>query len=286
MTKWIINAALMFGLVMGQQKKVIVKKMITEKGQTEQSVKISTDGDEMTIVVEQDGKAKTYTVNLPDKEALQELKEELADLDIDIQALVLDDHNFFTIHSGGYLGVQIQDLTDQLRTHFKVKGDHGVLVSEVVEDSPADKAGLMAGDVITDVGKKSVSSTSDLKKQISAIEPETDVKLTVVRKGRKKTFSVTLGSADKSFSWMGNMPGMKMHKKIMLKSGGDHDLKFFFKGGDDEDVDMLHMSKGAPGHIKMRMIGSGKHEDFGKELEELRQELKELKKEIKKLKKS
>ena len=51
-------------------------------------------------------------------------------------------------HSGKVLGVGLTDLTPELREHFGVGGDAGVMISRVVEDSPAAKAGLRVGDII------------------------------------------------------------------------------------------------------------------------------------------
>ena len=65
------------------------------------------------------------------------------------------------------LGVRLTDLGDQLAAYFKVGGDGGVLVTEVVEGSAAAKAGMLAGDVIVAVGDQSVSDAAELEKQES-----------------------------------------------------------------------------------------------------------------------
>ena len=67
--------------------------------------------------------------------------------------------NFFMMgDEGGYLGIDMYNMTEGLREYFKVDEDEGVLIVNIVEDSPAEKAGFKSGDVITKVGKRIVES--------------------------------------------------------------------------------------------------------------------------------
>jgi len=95
--------------------------------------------------------------------------------------------------SRGFLGVNIQDLTDALATQFKAHDTQGALVSQVRKDTPADKAGLKPGDVITRYQGRAVEDTRDLRKEVAATAPETKVDLTIVRDGKEKDMSVTVG---------------------------------------------------------------------------------------------
>lgn len=90
--------------------------------------------------------------------------------------------------SGRRIGVTLTTLTDQLAKHFGVAS--GVLVTEVRADSPAAKAGLMAGDIITEVDGKAVSDDSDIVTAIAG-KKEGDISLKVVRGGVTQTISVT-----------------------------------------------------------------------------------------------
>ncbi len=286
MSKWLLSILLIAGIAVGQQKKVIVKKKFFQKDSKEQTVDVVTDGDEMTIIVEQDGEKKEYTVNLNDKKALKEIKEKLADMDVNIKTMVMDDDNVYTIRSGGYLGVQIQELTKGLREYFKVNDDNGVLISEVVDDSPAAKAKLKAGDIILSVNGDDVSTTSELQRAIRRQDPGSEVNMEVVRKGRKRDFTATLGSQKNNFSWTGRMPRMKFDDE-------DHDVFFFSPEGLDFERQEKHLEnhlkKGAEKfqkEYKFRMVSPGQYDDLREEIEKLRKELKELRKEIKKLKKS
>ncbi|TVZ42009.1 serine protease Do/serine protease DegQ [Alteromonadaceae bacterium 2753L.S.0a.02] len=97
----------------------------------------------------------------------------------------------------GQIGVGIQDITPDLREAFKLgKGEHGVLVTNVLDDSPAAKAGIQSGDVIIEVAGEKTMSTGQLRSQLGMVPVGDKVKLTVVRNGKKKTVTTTVGSPD------------------------------------------------------------------------------------------
>jgi serine protease Do len=95
---------------------------------------------------------------------------------------------FFGAPARGRLGVQVQELTDQLATYFGAKA--GVLVSDVDEDSPAAKAGVKAGDVITEVNGKAVSDAGDLRQAVSRVDDGKTADLTVIREKKTITLKV------------------------------------------------------------------------------------------------
>ncbi len=93
----------------------------------------------------------------------------------------------------GFLGVGIQDLTAENARFFGLKPDaKGVLVPEVNKDSAAEKAGLKPGDVIIELNGKSVESAKDLQGRVSALKPDTDVELTILRDGKKEALTAKL----------------------------------------------------------------------------------------------
>ena len=87
--------------------------------------------------------------------------------------------------SRGRLGVQVETLCDQLAEYFGVKGG-GVLVSTVTADSPAQKAGLKAGDVITAVNGTAVRDAGELVEELREAGDGGEVRLDIVRD--KKTY--------------------------------------------------------------------------------------------------
>ena len=84
----------------------------------------------------------------------------------------------------GWLGVVIQEVTPDIAEAIGVK--EGILVAQVVKGSPADKAGLKEGDIIVAVDGKPVAEVRDLQFRIMKTRPGTEVKLTVIREGKKK----------------------------------------------------------------------------------------------------
>lgn len=94
------------------------------------------------------------------------------------------------LSGAGRLGVVAQEMTPQLAEYFGAK--EGVLVSSVTEDSPAARAGLKAGDVVTAVGGVAVKTPADLGRAIRAIPVGQDVAITVVRNRQTLTVKITL----------------------------------------------------------------------------------------------
>jgi len=94
----------------------------------------------------------------------------------------------------GRLGVAIQDVSAPLAAAFGLKTPHGALVSSVEPGSAGDKAGLKAGDIITELDGQTVERSNDLPPRIADTRPGSSVTLTVVRQGEEKKLSATVGS--------------------------------------------------------------------------------------------
>jgi serine protease Do len=90
----------------------------------------------------------------------------------------------------GYLGVRLQDITAPLAKEFVLKNDQGALLSEVVPNGPADKAGLKDGDVIISFNGTPVSDSRHLKLEVAGIAPGEKVPVEIVRNGSDKTIDV------------------------------------------------------------------------------------------------
>ena len=93
----------------------------------------------------------------------------------------------------GYLGVGIQDLTEDLAKEFDYDKTEGALVTQVVEGSPADKAGLKRGDIIVKYNGKKVKGANHLKFLVGETSPGTKVKIEVFRDGKRKVLTVKVG---------------------------------------------------------------------------------------------
>ena len=92
----------------------------------------------------------------------------------------------------GWIGVQIQTVTDNMADSLGMKTAHGAIVDEAQANGPAAQAGIQTGDVITAVNGNAVKDSRDLAKKIGAMAPGTKVELSVLRKGEQKTVSLTL----------------------------------------------------------------------------------------------
>jgi serine protease Do len=93
----------------------------------------------------------------------------------------------------GFLGIKMQTLTPDLAEEFKVSAESGVVVDEVVPDSPGERAGIKEGDVITQVNGKKVTDMRHLRLMVSQMTPNSKVPLTLVRDGKEKSVNVTIG---------------------------------------------------------------------------------------------
>ncbi|MDF1832008.1 MAG: DegQ family serine endoprotease [Porticoccaceae bacterium] len=97
----------------------------------------------------------------------------------------------------GQIGIGIQDITPDLRRAFELKnGQRGVLVTEVAEGSPAEKAGLNAGDVILEVNGQTTTSTAQLRSQIGMETVGERVKLKILRNGKTRQLKVKIGEPE------------------------------------------------------------------------------------------
>jgi C-terminal processing protease CtpA/Prc len=144
----------------------------------------------------------------------------------------------------GRLGVRIESLNEDLASALGAPGKEGVLVLEVMKDTPAEKAGIKAGDVIIAVKDRGVTDSENLVKTIRELDGK--VSITVSRKGSKRTVVAELEPAPR------------------LDRGGDS-MGMGRMGDSDRQV------------IRLRDRAGADNEDLRKQLEELRGQLRDLK---------
>jgi serine protease Do len=97
----------------------------------------------------------------------------------------------------GWIGVQIQPVTADVAESLGLKKAEGALVAEAQASSPAAKAGIVSGDVITSVNGDPIKDARELARKVGALPPNSTAKLGVVSKGSEKTVTVTLGDYPK-----------------------------------------------------------------------------------------
>jgi serine protease Do len=98
----------------------------------------------------------------------------------------------------GWLGVQIQDMDKDLATSFGLKKQSGALVGDVVDDSPAAKAGVQVGDVILGFDGRDIDNAKSLSMAVAAANPAAKVPLRILRDQHEKTLQVKLGEAEQT----------------------------------------------------------------------------------------
>jgi S1-C subfamily serine protease len=160
----------------------------------------------------------------------------------------------------GWLGVYIQNLDDDLKE--SLDADQGALVSKVVDDSPAEKAGIQEGDVIISIDKEDIKNTNSLQRVVKKKHPGSDVTVSVLRKGKKKNLKAKIGERESDFS------------RTIIE---DLDIQV-------PDVDMFRgftrrFTEENEGKMRKEM------DHFKQEMKKFRKEMKELKKELSQMKK-
>lgn len=92
-----------------------------------------------------------------------------------------------------YIGVALQDMTKDLAEYFKLKEPNGAIIADVVPDSPADKAGLMRGDVILKIDDKTIKDSNDVSEIVSKTKINNKLVMVILRNGQSKFISVVVG---------------------------------------------------------------------------------------------
>ncbi len=112
----------------------------------------------------------------------------------------------------------MQPVTEELANHYSLKTLDGAVILDIKSDSPADKAGLKAMDIITEFDNKLVKSTSELQKLVIQSEVNKTVKVKVLRNGQTKTLKLTLEQMPQSFglseSEIAELPSKKSINEI------------------------------------------------------------------------
>ncbi len=93
----------------------------------------------------------------------------------------------------GWLGVDPQGLDPQMAEFFDVEGTDGVVVALVVENSPAEKGGLLQNDIIVEFNGKKVKDEVNFRRMVADVTPGSSVEIDVLRDGKKKTLDVEIG---------------------------------------------------------------------------------------------
>jgi serine protease Do len=110
----------------------------------------------------------------------------------------------------GFMGILPQELTPEMAKAFGIPNAHGVAVAQVTPSSPAEKAGLKVGDVITAINGNQVEDVNSFRLVVAGFAPETTVHLKVARSGQNLDIPVTLGEFNLEAEGNGRAPGKEV----------------------------------------------------------------------------
>jgi C-terminal processing protease CtpA/Prc len=217
-------------------------------------------GDDISLTIDRDGKEQLIIATLGERPEEYVWLDEtsllgLTELGAALGHLYIPEINigFSGFGGRGRLGVYVHDLSEGLAEYFKVPDGEGVLVDDIVEDSPAEAAGIKPGDVIVKIGDEDVADTDELVDAISEMKKDTPTPIVLIRKGERVTVEATVGASE-------HEKALEHFKQAYKLKANDLEKKIHTMKLSDED-----------------------REELREELEELKEELEELKKELREL---
>ncbi|WP_341237252.1 Do family serine endopeptidase [uncultured Limnobacter sp.] len=93
----------------------------------------------------------------------------------------------------GYIGVEQQNITEELASAFDLPQKDGVIIAGIVKDGPADKAGLKVGDILLKLDDKKIADTTQMLNQIAAYAPGEKKSVELLRDGKKESITIEIG---------------------------------------------------------------------------------------------
>jgi membrane-associated protease RseP (regulator of RpoE activity) len=172
----------------------------------------------------------------------------------------------------GYFGVALTDLTPELRTHFGVPDESGVMVAKVEPGSPAEKAGVKVGDILTRLDGHAIQSSWAVTAKVRGLEDGQQIPFEVWRNGKAQTLTITVAVKERPELDMAPFFKDEDGERLMLKMNPD-DWKGLqgMKGG--EAMKNLHIR---------HLAASPREAELEKQLKELEKRIADLERQIKK----
>lgn len=190
-------------------------------------------------------------------------------------------------HWRGYLGIRIVELTPELRSHFGAPEDAGVMISTVVEGSPAADSGLKVADILTAIDGQNVTSGFEVASKISAHDDQTVATLEIWREGTIRTLSATIVERERPAIDIGRVAlpdAGQLHERIWLGTDTipEHIIEID-QGGLQDALHELELRFDNPDFVeKFKLLGQNRL-DLQKRIEELEKRLKDLEQQLDKL---
>ena len=175
------------------------------------------------------------------------------------QAIIKDGHV-----SRGWLGVQIQDLTEDMAEAQGMPNNDGAIIADVTENSPASKGGLQRGDIILSVNGQKVSDATSTTRLVGRLIANTSNKFDIMRGGKQQTINVVVGERGDSAN------AQRIPASALSKDSGKHDdeaslesLGVTFLPLDDEMRERLGLDKDEAGLVISEVERGGAIEEAG-----------------------
>ncbi len=132
----------------------------------------------------------------------------------------------------GWLGVSAQDLTPDLAGSFGMSSPKGALLSDVNKGGPADRAGLKRGDIVVSFGGKEITDAASMRNEAAIRPVESKVEVTALRKGKRRTFTLTIGHKQEKMASMEASVSVMLGAKVRpVTSAEATRYKIYEKGG-------------------------------------------------------
>lgn len=168
-----------------------------------------------------------------------------------------------------WLGIASQNLSPQLCTFFGVEENEGILVSEVAADSPAEKQGIKAGDVIIRIDGKLMRTHRDLESMIYKYDPGQSVTIELIREREQKELTVKLGRRERTSESAFGYQSQGYNFVIPEINIDIPEFEFEVPELDEEELEDLRNDL----HEELEM----RQEELKESLEEMKENLKEMK---------
>ncbi|HYJ84780.1 MAG TPA: PDZ domain-containing protein [Pyrinomonadaceae bacterium] len=168
----------------------------------------------------------------------------------------------FFMEGGSFLGVHAEDINKENMASYNMREARGVGITEVVKDSPAEKAGLRKGDVILRFEGDSVTSARKLTRLVSEVAPDQTVRLAISRSGGEQELSVTIAKRDNKFNAFHRLEGLKGLENLKKFEGADK-LKELHKLFPPDGPGAKTWKWGGPGGEDGMLLALGNHRRIG-----------------------
>lgn len=189
------------------------------------------------------------------------------------------------LERGLYLGVTIGEVDEALAAQLGLKEGQGILVRSIIEDSPAEKAGLKSYDIITRIDNDEIHDISDLRKKLRELKEGDSITLSVLRQGKSTTIKAKpeKNEGNGFFPLDGKDFNFNFNKNFNDNFDPDdlpHTFRFYSQGGDDGDTSVGIIS---PESQRTMKLYQKQLEDKQVELQKVQERLEKIEEKLQKL---